>query len=344
MQNELYAEFSREFIQKAVPFSATPVGYEKNVAGLGQKSPSATSGATSGATDSEKNESENQRVKCQVRQVSPVVWIPNQARRRGSVYFLYERSGLRIYSPYRHCAPPSSKSFESLDLVFHCVSGSCDFRIPLAFVTSLHSPQECRTFAATMPGQSEPSPNREINVVRRLPQTTSLTAVRMAVSSVSRQLPTCLPRTLDLGAATDGDANEQVPTELSGQAIFDIMERYYGKNRVRLYISQTIQRLQTQRLKPPFAPFEASIRIVWSLQTSQDYWTEGRFAIYCTGGLSLAIISILETGQRNDFHSVRTSIGHLAACDHNHQIGFAQWHLFLILIVFMNKSLQFNKV
>ena len=46
----------------------------------------------------------------------------------------------------------------------------------------------------------------KINVVRRLLQTTSLTAVRMAVSSVSRQLPTCLPRTLDLGAATDGDA------------------------------------------------------------------------------------------------------------------------------------------
>ena len=84
----------------------------------------------------------------------------------------------------------------------------------------------------------------------------------------------------------------------------------------------------------PNAPFEASIRTVWSLQTSQDYWTEDRFAIYCTGGLSLAIISILETGQRNDFHSVRTSIGHLAACDHNHQIGFAQWHLFLIILVF----------
>ena len=82
-----------------------------------------------------------------------------------------------------------------------------------------------------MPRQSEPSPNREINVVRRLPRTKSLTAVRMAVSSVSRQLPTRLPRTLDLGAATDGYAHEQVPTEMSGQAIFDIMERCHGKNR-----------------------------------------------------------------------------------------------------------------
>ena len=93
----------------------------------------------------------------------------------------------------------------------------------------MHSQQECRTFAAAMPRQSEPSPNREINVVRRLPRTKSLTAVRMAVSSVSRQLPTRLPRTLDLGAATDGYAHEQVPTEMSGQAIFDIMERCHGK-------------------------------------------------------------------------------------------------------------------
>ena len=118
----------------------------------------------------------------------------------------HQLSGFPIkHSPCRHCAPPSSKSFESLDLVFHCVSGSCNFRIPLACATSLHSQQECRTFAAAMPGQSEPSPNREINVVRRL------------------------PRTLDLGAATDGYAHEQVPTELSGQAIFDIMERCHGK-------------------------------------------------------------------------------------------------------------------
>ena len=97
----------------------------------------------------------------------------------------------------------------------------------------MHSQQECRTFAAAMPRQSEPSPNREINVVRRLPPTTNQTAVIMAVTSVSRQLPTRLPRTLDLGAATDGYAHEQVPTEMSGQAIFDIMERCHGKNRVR---------------------------------------------------------------------------------------------------------------
>ena len=106
----------------------------------------------------------------------------------------------------------------------HCVSGNCVFRIPLAFAIFLHSPQDCRTFATAKPRQSEPSPNREINVVRRLPQTTSLTAVIMAVSSVSQQLPTRPPRTLDLGAATDSHANEQVPTELSGQAIFDITE------------------------------------------------------------------------------------------------------------------------
>ena len=103
----------------------------------------------------------------------------------------------------------------------------------MAFATSLHSPQECRTFAAVMPGQSEPSPNREINVVRRLPQTTSLTAVRMAVSSISQQTADSSASYLILGAATDGYAHEQVPTELSGQAVFDIMERCHGKNRVR---------------------------------------------------------------------------------------------------------------
>ena len=85
----------------------------------------------------------------------------------------------------------------------------------MAFATSLHSPQEGRTFAAAIPGQSEPSPNREINVVRRLPQTTSLTAVRMAVSSISQQTADSSASYLILGAATDGYADEQDPTELS---------------------------------------------------------------------------------------------------------------------------------
>ena len=70
-------------------------------------------------------------------------------------------------------------------------------------------------------------------MVRRLPQMASLTAVRMAVSSDSRQLPTRPPRTLDLGAATDGYTYGQVPTELSGQAVFDFMERCHSKNWVR---------------------------------------------------------------------------------------------------------------
>ena len=104
------------------------------------------------------------------------------------------------------------------------MSGSCDFRILLAFATFLHGLQECRNFAAAMPRQSEPSPNREINMVRRLPQTTSLTAVRMAVSSISQQTADSSASYLILGAATDGYAHEQVTTDLSVQAFFDIME------------------------------------------------------------------------------------------------------------------------
>jgi len=64
------------FSQKAVLFSQNPVGYEKNVAGLAHLSPQTLGvaySATSGATGSEKNAPENQRVKCRVRQVSPLV-------------------------------------------------------------------------------------------------------------------------------------------------------------------------------------------------------------------------------------------------------------------------------
>ena len=127
-ESAIFLYGGRSCRQKAVPFSQNPAGYEKNVAGLAHLSPQTLGvaySATSGATGFEKNAPENQRVKCRVRQVSPVVWI------------------------------------------------------------------------------------------------------------FSRQLPTRLPRTLDLGAATDGYAHEQVPTEMSGQAIFDIMERCHGKNRVR---------------------------------------------------------------------------------------------------------------
>jgi hypothetical protein len=77
------------FSQKAVLFSQNPVGYEKNVAGLAHLSPQTLGvaySATSGATGSEKNAPENQRVKCRVRQVSPVVWIPNHAQPAGMSY------------------------------------------------------------------------------------------------------------------------------------------------------------------------------------------------------------------------------------------------------------------
>ena len=67
-------------------------------------------------------------------------------------------------------------------------------------------------------------------MVRRLPQTTSLTAVSIAVSSISQQTADSSASYLILGAATDGDAHEQVPTELSGQAVFDNMECCHGKS------------------------------------------------------------------------------------------------------------------
>ena len=121
--------------QKAVPFSRNPAVYEKNVAGLGRKPPlfrnriiihnlagalkSATSGEASSETNSKKNHPGNQRVKCQVCQVSPIVWIPNQSTTMQVTVISFLCYGWLV--------------------VTSCVSGSCDFRIPLAFATSLHN-------------------------------------------------------------------------------------------------------------------------------------------------------------------------------------------------------------
>ena len=50
-----------------------------------------------------------------------------------------------------------------------------------------------------------------------------------------------------------------------------------SNNKEKLF---SVWSLHSNHLEPPFGPFGASIRTVWSLQTPQDYWTEGRFPKY----------------------------------------------------------------
>ena len=114
----------------------------------------------------------------------------------------------------------------------------CQAVVTLGFRQPLPLPCTINRNAVTLQPQSRRRVSRRLTEKSTwcavCPSTTSLTAVIMVVSSVSQQLPTRLPRTLYLGAATDGYAHEQVPTEMSGQTIFDITERCYGKIRVRL--------------------------------------------------------------------------------------------------------------
>ena len=66
---------------------------------------------------------------------------------------------------------------------------------------------------------------------------------------------------------------------------------------------------------------------------------------HSTGEVSLHIsISILETSQWNDLHAIRTGIGHLAACDYNHQIWLTKRYLFFHLVVFTDKAFNLYKM
>ena len=53
---------------------------------------------------------------------------------------------------------------------------------------------------------------------------------------------------------------------------------------------------------------------------------------------------ILKTRQRNDLHSIKTSVSHASTCHNNKQIGFPKRYLFFCFVVLLYEPFEFELV